>query len=144
MFVAVLGRICEAEGVRIEEKPCQYSDVKNDMYYAKYAQWAKENSIALSSENGRFYPEENITRQEMMVMLYNAAKYMGKNAEVNGYKTIYSFNDKDKVAYWAVDAANWAYSNGIVSGRGDNMLAPEATATRAEVSQIFMQYLQNN
>lgn len=144
MFVAVLGRICEAEGVRIEEKPCQYSDVKDDMYYAKYAQWAKENSIALSSENGRFYPEENITRQEMMAMLHNAAKYMGKNAEVNGYKTIYSFNDKDKVAYWAVDAANWAYSNGIVSGRGDNMLAPEATATRAEVSQIFMQYLQNN
>ncbi|MBR5467767.1 MAG: S-layer homology domain-containing protein [Firmicutes bacterium] len=144
MFVAVLGRICEDEGARIEDKPCQYSDVKDGMYYTKYAQWAKEKGIAVASEGGKFYPEENITRQEMMVMLYNAAKYLGKDVEVSGYKTIYSFNDRDKVAYWAVDAANWAYNAGIVSGRGDNMLAPEATATRAEVSQIFMQYLQNN
>ena len=41
------------------------------------------------------------------------------------------------------DAVAWAYSNGIVSGRDGNLLAPQATATRAEVSQIFMKYLQN-
>ena len=141
MFVTVLGRICESEGVVINNKDCLFVDVDDNMYYAKYAQWAKENGIAYGSENERFYPEQSITRQEMFVMLYNAAKYMGDDVSVSGYETVYGFNDSNKVASWAVEAANWTYSEGIVSGRGDNMLFPEATATRAEVSQIFTQYL---
>ena len=141
MFVTVLGRICESEGVVIGNKDCLFTDVNDNIYYAKYAQWAKENGIAYGSENERFYPEQSITRQEMFVMLYNAAKYMGDDVSVSGYETVYGFNDSNKVASWAVEAANWTYSEGIVSGRGDNMLFPEATATRAEVSQIFTQYL---
>ena len=68
---------------------------------------------------------------------------MGKDVTVNGSKSVTSFNDYGQIEKWAVGAANWAYANGIVSGRDGNLLEPKATATRAEVSQIFMKYLQN-
>jgi hypothetical protein len=143
MFVTVVGRICEADGEKIKQTSCEFSDVAQDMYYAKYVQWAKDNGIASGSDDGRFYPDKNISRQEMLVMLRNLAKHMDKDLSVKGGKTVTGFNDYSDIEKWAVDAANWAYSNGIVSGRDGNLLAPKATATRAEVSQIFMKYLQN-
>jgi sugar lactone lactonase YvrE len=143
MFVTVVGRICEADGEAIANNGCEFSDVAQDMYYAKYVQWAKENGIASGADDGRFYPDKNISRQEMLVMLRNLAKYMDKDTSANGGKTVNGFNDFSQIEPWAVDAANWAYSHGLVSGRDGNLLAPKATATRAEVSQIFMKYLQN-
>jgi len=143
MFVTVVGRICEAEGETILNRTCEFGDVKQDMYYAKYVQWAKDNGIASGSDDGNFYPDKNVSRQEMLVMLRNLAKYMDKDITVSGSKTVEGFNDYNQIESWAVGAANWAYANGIVSGRDGNLLAPKATATRAEVSQIFMKYLQN-
>ena len=143
MFVTVVGRICEADGEKIADRKCEFGDVKQDMYYAKYVQWAKDHGIASGSDDGRFYPDKNINRQEMLVMLRNLAKHMNEDIRVKGGKTVNSFNDYGQIEKWAVDAANWAYSNGLVSGRDGNLLAPKATATRAEVSQIFMKYLQN-
>ena len=143
MFVTVVGRICEAQGEEIANNGCEFADVNKDMYYAKYVQWAKDNGIASGSDDGNFYPDKNINRQEMLVMLRNLAKHMDKDITVSGNKTVDGFNDYDQIESWAVGAANWAYSNGIVSGRDGNLLAPKATATRAEVSQIFMKYLQN-
>ena len=143
MFVTVVGRICEAEGEKIAARRCEFGDVKQDMYYAKYVQWAKDNGIASGSDDGKFYPDKNVSRQEMLVMLRNLAVHMGKDVNVNGSKSVTSFNDYGQIEKWAVGAANWAYANGIVSGRDGNLLEPKATATRAEVSQIFMKYLQN-
>ena len=143
MFVTVVGRICEAEGEAIANNGCEFSDVAQDMYYAKYVQWAKENGIAGGADDGRFYPDKNITRQEMLVMLRNLADHMDKDTSVKGNKTVNGFNDFSQIDGWAVGAANWAYENGIIGGRDGNLLAPQATATRAEVSQIFMKYLQN-
>ncbi|MBQ5709376.1 MAG: S-layer homology domain-containing protein, partial [Anaerotignum sp.] len=141
MFVTVMGRISEGAGETIANSGCDFSDVQQDMYYAKYIQWAKENGI-ISGGDGLFYPEKNITRQEMLVMLKNLADHMGKDT-TPGSKTVNGFNDFGQIEPWAVGASNWAYSNGIISGRDGNLLAPKATATRAEVSQIFMKYLQN-
>ena len=140
----VVGRICEADGESIVNNGCEFGDVKQDMYYAKYVQWAKDNGIASGSDDGNFYPDKNISRQEMLVMLRNLAEHMDQNIAVKGGKTVTGFHDYNQIEKWAVDAANWAYSNGIVSGRDGNLLAPRATATRAEVSQIFMKYLQNH
>ena len=143
MFVTVVGRICEAEGETIMNRTCEFGDVAQNMYYAKYVQWAKDNHSASGSDDGNFYPDKNVSRQEMLVMLRNLAKYMDKDLSVKGGKVVTDFNDYGQIEKWAVDAANWAYSNGLVSGRDGNLLAPKATATRAEVSQIFMKYLQN-
>lgn len=44
---------------------------------------------------------------------------------------------------WAVTALEWAVDAGLISGREGSALAPAATATRAEVAQIFMNFLEN-
>lgn len=143
MFVTVVGRICETDGEKIKDGGCEFGDVKQDMYYAKYVQWAKDNGIANGSDDGNFYPDQNISRQEMLVMLHNLAEHMDEDTSAKGGKSVEGFNDYGQIDKWAVTASNWAYSNGLVSGRDGNLLAPKATATRAEVSQIFMKYLQN-
>lgn len=45
MFVTVVGRICEAEGETIANNSCEFSDVAQDMYYAKYVQWAQPTGL---------------------------------------------------------------------------------------------------
>ena len=103
----------------------------------------------LFQENDRRRIAEELhdkTVQDMVCVsqkLELAMLYMDKDITVSGNKTVAGFNDYNQIESWAVGAANWAYSNGIVSGRDGNLLAPKATATRAEVSQIFMKYLQN-
>jgi trehalose-6-phosphatase len=122
-----------------------YADVAADAWFANTVATAKSLGLidANMTADGNFYPDKNINRQEMLVMLRNLAKHMNKDLSVKGGKVVTDFNDYGQIEKWAVDAANWAYSHGLVSGRDGNLLAPKATATRAEVSQIFMKYLQN-
>ena len=54
MFVTVVGRICEADGEKIADRNCEFGDVKQDMYYAKYVQWAKENRELSGLPENRF------------------------------------------------------------------------------------------
>ena len=51
-----------------------------------------------------------------------------------------AFTDKDAVSDWAVDAMTWATDREIIRGMGDNILAPQNNATRAQVAQIVMNY----
>ena len=44
---------------------------------------------------------------------------------------------------WAVAALEWAVDAGLITGRGEGVLAPTGTAIRAEVAQIFMNFLEN-
>ena len=60
----------------------------------------------------------------------------------NGTKnTANSFSDADKISSWATDAMNWATATGIISGKSNNMLDPQGTATRAEVATMVMRFL---
>lgn len=143
MFVAVMGRIYEAQGYEIPETVCEYDDVKADMYYTKYVQWAKVNEIACGAEDNKFYPDENIDRQQMVVMLYNLAQYMQKDTSADtSEKSIKDFVDYEEIADWAAPAVDWAVKKGIISGKDGNRYDPNGSATRAEVSQIFMKFCQ--
>ena len=50
---------------------------------------------------------------------------------------ISSFTDADSVQTWAVEAMNWAVSEGIINGMGDGTVAPQGTVTRAQGAQIL-------
>ena len=84
--------------------------------------------------DNNFAPEQEIFREKLVTILY---RYAGE-PKVKGRLDKYS--DASKVSSYAQDAMLWAVENGIVSGMGNNTLAPQGDATRAQVAQIMMNF----
>ena len=101
----------------------------SDPWYAEGMEWAKENGVSDGTN-----PDGVITREQLAVMLYRDAG----SPEVAETKLI--FSDAGEVSSWATDAVNWAVRNGILSGKGDNTLDPQGSASRAEVAQMLYNY----
>ena len=71
----------------------------------------------------------------MVVMLW---RYSG--SPVADTAALSSFSDADQISPWAIDAVAWAISEGIINGKGEGVLDPGTSATRAEVAQILKNY----
>lgn len=99
--------------------------------------WAKD-SISTAQAYGiingysewSFGPDDNITREQMAVMIVKAAGLKPAESTKN-------FSDKAQISSWAKAAVDTAVANGIMSGYPDNTFKPLATATRAEAATIF-------
>ncbi len=87
-------------------------------------------------ENGMFGPDDNITREQLAVMLW---RYAGSPAATD--KELH-FTDADQVGGYALEALRWAAENGVMSGRGGGILAPQGLATRAEAAQMLKNCLE--
>ena len=75
-----------------------------------------------------------ITRQEMVTMLYRFAGSPAVTGSLSGY------TDASSVASWATDAMTWAVTNGVITGASETTLAPGANATRAQAAAILMRF----
>ena len=47
------------------------------------------------------------------------------------------FTDASQVSPYAADAMVWAIGSGLITGMGNNTLAPKGTATRAQAAQVI-------
>ena len=113
-----------------------FPDVLDHHWYDDAVHWAEDNGVASGYGDGTFKGDKNVTREELVVMLWNyAGKQAAKDATlVNG------FGDAAKVSDWALAAMNWALENGILSGKGGKMLDPTGLATRAELAQMMKNF----
>ena len=100
---------------------------------APFVQWVNYKIVAGVGDNN-FAPEQEISREQLVTILY---RYAGE-PKVKG--SLDKYSDASKVSSYAQDAMLWAVENGIVSGMGDNTLAPQGDATRAQVAQIMMNF----
>ena len=75
----------------------------------------------------------------MAAILYRYADCCGLSKTADGAKFA-SFTDRDQVSDYAKEAMIWATDRGIINGMGDGTLAPQGTATRAQVAQIVINY----
>ena len=99
-------------------------------WYAKGMEWAVAEGISDGTN-----PEGTITREQLAVMLY---RYAG-SPESSG--TALDCADADQISDWAYMAMHWAVSNGIISGKGNDTLDPQGSATRAEVAQMLYRFV---
>lgn len=134
MFVTVLGR---KSGVS-NAKPAssRFSDVEIKDYFSPYTEWAAKYEIVSGTGNGKFSPNDRITREQMAKVLYGYAQKTGNDTSVDPAKYD-AFPDTGKVSGYAVQAMKWAVSHGIING-SDGKLDPKGTATRAQVAQVFL------
>ncbi len=117
-----------------------FKDVVDSAWYADAVEWAAEVGLVLGYEDNTFRPDNEITRQEMAVMM---ARYAEKicGVEVGEKADLSSFPDGGKVDAWAKDAVAWFVNIGIINGM-DGKIAPNNTATRAQFATIIMRFMQ--
>src|SRR5699024_6965224 len=61
-----------------------FTDVAADQWYADAVNWAAANDIVGGYGNGKFGPEDDITREQMAQILYNYATFKGYDVSVQG------------------------------------------------------------
>ena len=114
----------------------KFSDVKSGQWYTDSILWAAEMGIVDGYGNGSFGVNDNITREQLAVMLW---RYSGCRSSEHELE----FDDADAVSSWALTAMRWAVEKGIINGKSEKELAPSAYATRAEVAQMLMNFSEN-
>lgn len=112
-----------------------FTDVSDGSWYFSAVTWTASKAIVTGYGDGRFGPNDNITREQLAAMLY---RYAGSPASEG---TLDSFKDASSVSGYANDALCWAVEKGIVNGMGDATLAPKGLATRAQVAQMLTNYI---
>lgn len=115
-----------------------FTDVPAGEWYAGPVAWAAENGIASGYGDGRFGPEEPITREQMATILYQYARYKQYDMAVTG--NVSYFTDGSKASGYAAIPFGWAIGKGLVNGCGNDLLDPLANAERAHVAAVMKSF----
>ena len=135
MLVTVLWRL---ENEPKAEKTHKFYDVKTGEWYSDALNWAYSEKIVSGISDTLFGTNSDITREQLVTILYRYAK---KNGEVIESKnSLSAYKDSSEVSAYATEAMSWAISAGIINGVTKETLAPKNTATRAEVATILMRF----
>lgn len=135
MLVTVLWRL---EGKPTMQSNNTFTDLSQE-WYVEAVIWANENGIVLGYGDGIFGPNDELTREQMVTMLYRYSQYKGQN--VSARVDLGGYTDADNISSWALSAMEWANAEGLITGRTSASLASKGTATRSELATIIMRYL---
>ncbi len=139
MLATVLWRV---EGSPAVTEAAPFTDLTQDWYKMPVA-WAAKNGIVNGVGDGRFAPENDITREQLVVMLYRYTESC--NYVMEGSVALTHFKDQATVSSWATEAMKWGVGNGLINGMedasGNPILAPTATCTRAQAAAMIHRYM---
>ena len=116
-----------------------FTDVSSGDWFADAVTWASANGIVSGYNATQFAPNDPLTREQLALILYGYAQMRGYNTTQSG-TSIQEFTDYGSISAWALEAMDWAVNAGLLSGKGNGVLDPTGTATRAEVAQILMNF----
>ncbi len=128
------------EGQQSAGRTMDYADVSDDGWYAPAVRWANAQGLMSGYGDGRFGPDDPVTREQLVTILYRYAKLKGMDVSGVAGTDMLRYNDASTVSDWAMAAIEWAVSSGLVSGKTATTLNPQETATRAEIATIIMRY----
>jgi hypothetical protein len=138
MLVTILQRYA---GAGSPAESDTFTDVPAGRWYAGSVAWASANGIVNGYGGGLFGPDDDVTREQFAAILQNFARWLSldvsKSADISGYE------DAGKVSGWALSSVQWAFAEGLLTGRASTTLAPEGTATRAEAAAMLMRFIEN-
>jgi|GEM_PF-5993914 len=131
-FVTTLGK---ARGISTEKwTTSPFSDVAADDACGPYVAWAFEKGIVNGVGNGDFAPNQVLTREQAMVILYRYAQAFGLDTTASASAGI--FTDKDVIGDWAKDAVKWGVGSGYLSGYSDGTFLPGGAISRAVTAKL--------
>jgi uncharacterized repeat protein (TIGR02059 family) len=133
--------ISRAEFVTMLVKSYQWETAGSKTFADTANHWARDfiavayaRQIAKGYNDTRFGPDDYITREQMAVMLAQAAELRN----VTGTRT---FSDQERISPWAREAVAAASSKGIINGYPDKSFKPKDKATRGEAITVLLRSL---
>ena len=117
-----------------------FADVARGMWYTGAIDWASSAGVIAGYGSGAFGPDDDVTREQLAVMLFQYAK--SKGYDVSG-RAVLSAADAAGVSFWAMDAVQWAVQLDVLTGNGVGYLAASDAASRSDVAQAFMAFVQH-
>ena len=134
-FIVMIMRALEIDAT---ENNQEFSDVLPGSYYEKYVATAKKLGIVNGISAEMFGTGANISRQDLAVMVVNAAKYKGMSLE--GDKNI-AFSDNESISAYAKEAVESLVKTGAINGFSDGTFKPKDSCTRAQAAKIIFEIL---
>lgn len=133
-FAIVLVKMLGLDGEIADNS--NYSDIDKGAYFEKYVGIAKKYNLSAGVTGGRYFPKNNITREEIMAMVYNALSYKG--VEMNTDTSILnSYTDADNIDSDYKKAVAGLLSIKAVKGTSDTTIDPKASITRAQMAVLM-------
>lgn len=115
-----------------------FADVAAGSWCADAVAWAAETGIVEGVGGGRFDPDGDVTREQMVLMLYRYCESTG--LDVSGRADLSVYADAERIHSWALNAMAWAVDAGLIQGRPDGTLDPAGTANRAEAATLLARF----
>lgn len=113
----------------------RFEDVKSDSIFYNSIGWAQYARVVNGVGKNKFAPTQNVTRQDFAVMLWRYMKYCG--FEYREAEKSKIFADDAIIADYAREAVQSLNSLGIMNGKGNNVIDPRGSITRAEVATML-------
>lgn len=128
--------LAAASGDNITSAKHTFSDVSTSSWYAPYITWAVENEIIDSSAD-RFYPNNNITREEAALILLRFSDNVLK-ATLPQDMPAPAFTDNDQIDVNMSEAIYTLQKAGVLEGNGDGTFNPKGTVARSAASKMIV------
>jgi len=137
MIVTILYRYQGEPNVAGLSNP--FSDVPAGQWYTNAIVWAAANGIVSGVSAGRFGTNNNITRQDLAVILINYANFRGLSLPKG--QVYQGFNDDSRIAVYARPAVIRCFEAGIIGGKPGNLFDPVGQSTRAETAAMLRRFI---
>ncbi|WP_282936217.1 exo-alpha-sialidase [Paenibacillus sp. RC67] len=135
----MLVMVVRALGLKAEFSS-NFDDVKKDDYYYEALGVTKALGITEGVGGNKFNPLEEISRQDLMVLIAKSLQKAGKLSLKGSQDDLNSFKDASSIAEYAKESVALLVKAGIIEG-SDNLINPEGKATRAEVATMVYRVL---
>ena len=131
---------------RLEGEPAvsgdlPFTDVETGTWYTNAVLWAAQNNIVNGVNDTEFAPGDEITRQQLVTILYRYAE--AKGYDVSASADLSGYPDAGQVQDYAQPAMAWAVAENIIQGMEDGTLKPAGNASRAQIATILMRFCED-
>lgn len=121
--------------INSDSNTCAFEDVPESAWYRSYVISAYENGVINGVSGTMFGTGQNLTREQMVTIAYNAALKAG--IKFNEQAHYVPFADDKVVEEYAETALHILAGNGIINGKEENMFMPKESCTRAEAAKVL-------
>ena len=128
---------------RLEGQPAvsgdlPFADVEAGTWYTNAVGWAAQNGIVNGVGDDTFAPGNDLTREQLVTILYRYAE--SKGYDVSASADLAGYPDGEEIQAYAREAMAWAVAENIIQGMEDDTLKPAGNASRAQIATILMRF----
>ena len=138
MLVTILHRI---EGKPTAKASSGFTDVPDSQWYSDAVSWAVEAGIITGFEDNTFRPEELVTKEHLITILYRYADYKGYDTAAR--ESLEKYLDRDIVSPYAQDAMSWAEAEDLLNEDEARALTSGEKVRRRWVATMIMKFCEN-